>query len=163
MPRGRQRRDRPRVHALVLRPGSTSCTRTHGKRSAVLRKPIYRWLNTASCNVARHISLRKKARAISQSVRPRASAQGMSCLRPGEPVEKWIVCGAWHVLAVDIRLGEGAIWMAKRHINHQFVDAAPKRSAAGLEVRGPQCLLWSFQNRRHMRVSKLRVGDGTAI
>jgi len=32
--------------------------------------------------------------------------------------------------------------MAKRHINHQFVDAAPKRGAAGLEVGGPQCLLW---------------------
>jgi hypothetical protein len=61
---------------------------------------------------------------------------------PGEPVGKWIVCGVWHILAVDIRLGEGAIWMAERHINHQFVDAAPKRSAAGLEVRGPQCLLW---------------------
>ena len=86
-----------------------------------------------------------------------------SCLRPGEPVEKWIVCGAWRVLAVDIRLGEGAIWMAKGHINHQFVDATPTQSAAGLEARGPQCLLWSSRNRRHMRVSKLRVEDGTAI
>jgi hypothetical protein len=53
--------------------------------------------------------------------------------------------------------------MAKGHINHQFVDATPTRSAAGLEARGPQCLLWASRNGRHTRVAKLRLGDGSAI
>jgi len=126
----------------------------------------HRYQSTAaSCAVGQHIAQTAGgyARSSSRSSLERRRKE-CSCLRPGQPVEKWIVCGAWRVLAVDIRLGVGARYGWPKVTSITSSSTRRRRRAPGASKDAGHDVYSGRLEIDDMRESQnLRRGDGSAI